>query len=129
MLARFRAVCCVNPMSDARQAALEAQVEDLNSKLEKALKSCDSLNEQLLDAVTKHSTLEQTMTKVQAENEDMRRAGISFRATAAWKVKNLGSVNQKAVTFGSLAESLPVPRRSSAPARSANRVDVAHIVA
>jgi septal ring factor EnvC (AmiA/AmiB activator) len=89
MLARFRARFCVDPMSDPRQAALEVQVEDLNAKLAEALKSCDTLNDQLLDAMTKHSALDQTMAKVEAENEDLRKAGVSFRKTVTWKVKNL----------------------------------------
>ena len=82
---------CFNPMANKRQAALEAQVKDLNSKLEEAMKSHTSLKEELLDAVTRQDDLEQEMEKVRSENDDLRRAGVSFRKTAAWKVKTLCS--------------------------------------
>jgi hypothetical protein len=83
--------CCFNPMANRRQAALEAKVKDLNSKLEEAMRSQTVLSDQLLDAMTKHNALEQTMTKVQAENDDLRAAGFSLRKTAVWKVKNFST--------------------------------------
>lgn len=79
---------CLNPMANLRQAALERKVEDLNSKLEEAMNSQDSLSQQLLDAMTKQNALEQQVTKLRSENDDLRQAGVSFRKTAAWKVKN-----------------------------------------
>jgi hypothetical protein len=76
-----KAFWCFNPMANKRQAALEAQVEDLTSKLEEAMKSQQVLSGKLLDA-------EQQLTKAAAENDDLRRAGVSFRKTAEWKVRN-----------------------------------------
>merc|ERR1719478_1486981 len=69
---------CFNPIANRRQAALEAQVQDLNSKLEEAMKSQNALSEQLLDAMTKHTALEQEMAKVRSENSELRHAGVSF---------------------------------------------------
>jgi len=83
-----KAFWCFNPMANRRQAALEAQVQDLTSKLEEAMKTQGVLSEQLLDSMTKHNALEQNLTKVQAENNDLRKAGVSFRRMAAWKIKN-----------------------------------------
>jgi predicted nuclease with TOPRIM domain len=79
---------CLNPLANRRQAKLEAQVNDLNSKLEEAMKSQNALSEQLLDAMTKNTVLEQEMKTVRAENCDLQSAGVSFRKTVAWKVKN-----------------------------------------
>jgi ElaB/YqjD/DUF883 family membrane-anchored ribosome-binding protein len=82
---------CFNPMANRRQAALEAEVEDLNSKLEDSMKSQGALSDQLLDALRKNNALEKEMTMVQAENDDLRKAGVSFRRTAAWKVKEFST--------------------------------------
>jgi peptidoglycan hydrolase CwlO-like protein len=65
---------CVNPLANKRQQKLEAQVDDLNSQLAEAFKAQEKYETEL--------------KKLQDENDDLRRAGVSFRRTAAWKVKS-----------------------------------------
>jgi hypothetical protein len=72
---------CVNPLANMRQKALEAQVDDLNSQLAEAFKVQEKLKEQNI-------AFEEDLKKTQAENDDLRRAGVSFRRTAVWKVKS-----------------------------------------